>query len=91
MQTEKDGFYTKVKVHATGNAVEFKFRHDAAALFRQQIEALILAYGTPAPSVAPPAEPDMADQIKKLAELRDAGILTPEEFDAKKGELLARM
>jgi epoxide hydrolase len=26
-----------------------------------------------------------------FAELRDAGVLTPEEFDAKKSELLARM
>jgi hypothetical protein len=31
------------------------------------------------------------DQIKKLAELRDAGILTEEEFSNKKTELLAKM
>ena len=31
---------------------------------------------------------DVADQIKKLAELKDAGILTKEEFQAKKEELL---
>jgi hypothetical protein len=31
------------------------------------------------------------DQIRKLAELRDAGILTPEEFEKKKTELLGRM
>jgi len=91
VQTEKDGFYTKVKVHATGNAIDFKFRHDAAVLFREQIETLILAYGTPAPSVTAPAEPDIADQIRKLAELHDAGILTAEEFDAKKGQLLERI
>ncbi|MBA2444158.1 MAG: SHOCT domain-containing protein [Nocardioidaceae bacterium] len=30
-------------------------------------------------------------QLRKLAELRDAGILTPEEFDAKKTEILGRM
>lgn len=32
-----------------------------------------------------------ADEIRKLAELRDAGILTEAEFQAKKTELLARM
>jgi len=32
---------------------------------------------------------DVADQIKKLAELRDSGLLTPEEFDAQKAKLLA--
>lgn len=31
------------------------------------------------------------EQIKKLAELRDAGILTTEEFENKKKELLARL
>jgi len=31
------------------------------------------------------------DQIKKLAELRDAGIITEDEFQSKKTELLARM
>jgi len=31
------------------------------------------------------------DQIKKLAELKDQGILTEEEFEAKKKELLDRM
>ncbi|MFL6726338.1 MAG: SHOCT domain-containing protein, partial [Sphingomicrobium sp.] len=30
-------------------------------------------------------------QIKRLAELHDAGILTDEEFSAKKQELLARL
>lgn len=34
---------------------------------------------------------DIYAEIKKLGELRDAGILTPEEFEAKKGELLARI
>ncbi len=35
--------------------------------------------------------PDPLDQLKKLAELRDAGVLTAEEFEAKKAELLSRM
>jgi Short C-terminal domain len=95
VQTEKDGFYTKVKVHATGNAIDFKFRHEAAALLREQIEALILNYGSQPTVVvaapAPPAEPDIADQIRKLGELRDGGLLTAEEFGSKKNELLQRM
>lgn len=36
-------------------------------------------------------EPDLVDQLKKLAELRDAGVPTEEEFAAKKADLLARM
>ncbi len=34
---------------------------------------------------------DFADQIRRLAELRDEGLLTDEEFEAKKAEILRRM
>lgn len=37
------------------------------------------------------AEPDIADQIRKLGELRDAGILTEDEFATKKTQLLERL
>jgi hypothetical protein len=33
----------------------------------------------------------IAGQIRKLAELHEAGILTEEEFTAKKSDLLARL
>lgn len=50
----------------------------------------------PAPVAAPaapatPATNDMSatlEQLKQLGELRDAGILTPEEFEAKKAAIL---
>jgi Bacterial PH domain/Short C-terminal domain len=34
---------------------------------------------------------DIPDQLKKLAELRDAGIVSGAEFEAKKADLLSRM
>ena len=40
-----------------------------------------------APAAAP-AEPSYLDELEKLAQLRDQGILTDEEFEAKKKELL---
>ncbi len=40
-----------------------------------------------APATAPAAD-DTVEQIKKLAELRDQGILTEEEFSAKKKLIL---
>lgn len=51
------------------------------------------AYAAPAAPVAPtPAAPasvsEAADDLMKLKELLDAGILTQEEFDAKKKQLL---
>jgi hypothetical protein len=39
-----------------------------------------------APAPAPPV--DLADQLRKLATLRDEGILSEEEFAAQKAKLL---
>jgi hypothetical protein len=54
------------------------------------------AFGAPMAPPAPPAPPapaappptDMVEQLRKLGELRDAGILTEEEFAAQKAKLL---
>lgn len=43
----------------------------------------------PAPVAAPPAAGGMVEQLKELAALRDAGVLTDEEFSAQKARLLA--
>ena len=43
------------------------------------------------PAAAAPAAPVAMDQLRKLGDLRDAGVLTPQEFDAKKSELLDRL
>ena len=53
------------------------------------VERVGFGFGTPAPAQA--GGGDIADQIRKLAELRDQGHLTQAEFDAKKVELLKRM
>ena len=42
----------------------------------------------PAQAPAPEAAVDVADQLRKLADLRDQGILTEEEFPAQKSRLL---
>lgn len=53
---------------------------------------------TPQPPAQPPAQSSAApvasgipEQIAQLAQLRDQGILSPAEFEAKKADLLARM
>ncbi len=56
-------------------------------------------YQQPMPSQAPPQQApqpaggssDVTEQIRKLGELRDQGILTEEEFQTKKRELLAKL
>jgi hypothetical protein len=44
------------------------------------------AHGSP----APPAN-QLASTLESLAGLRDKGLITPEEYEAKKRELLERM
>jgi hypothetical protein len=43
------------------------------------------------PAAAAAAEPDYIDQLQRLADLRDKGILTDEEFEAKKKQILDQM
>ncbi|MFD4527366.1 DUF4429 domain-containing protein [Streptomyces sp. NPDC058470] len=51
--------------------------------------------GAPVPALAPPASrrdpADIAERIRHLGELRDAGLVTDEEFSTKKAELLAEL
>lgn len=40
------------------------------------------------PTPAAPAQADYIDELKRLAELRDMGIITADDFEAKKKQLL---
>lgn len=57
--------------------------------FRDAVEQAIAAQRRPA--AAPAAAPDLVAQIKGLADLRDAGVLSEDEFQTKKADLLSRM
>jgi len=46
-------------------------------------------YPQAAPAPAPAPQPDMIEQLKQLAELRDQGVLTDEEFATQKARILA--
>jgi hypothetical protein len=43
------------------------------------------------PGATSQKDEDVFEAINKLSELKDRGILTQEEFDAKKAELLSRL
>lgn len=57
---------------------------------RSAIERAIAERGRPV-AVASPSAPDHLAQLRQLGELRDAGILTETEFEAKKAEILSRL
>ena len=42
----------------------------------------------PPPAPAEPAEPDYMAELEQLSQLRNAGVITQEEFDAKKKQIL---
>jgi uncharacterized membrane protein YdbT with pleckstrin-like domain len=70
---------------------------DAKLLWEKQdsrdiADAVRGAAAPPAVAAAPtsPAQ-EIADSIERLAQLRDSGAITAEEFEAKKSELLDRM
>ena len=54
----------------------------------EAVAKAVAAQGAPGPSAG---AADVPEQIERLARLRDAGHITPEEFEAKKSELLGRM
>ena len=44
-----------------------------------------------APTAPVPAQDDVAANLARLADLRDKGLITPEEYDAKRAEQLGRL
>ncbi|MFI9552963.1 DUF4429 domain-containing protein [Nonomuraea endophytica] len=59
--------------------------------FAAAVLAAIPAGGGPKPLASRHTAAEITELIAKLGELRDAGLLSPEEFQAKKAELLSRM
>jgi hypothetical protein len=73
------------------NSVIYTKKHQADFdAIRAHVEAYISQKHAPQPA-AQPGEPDITDQLRKLGELRDAGVLTEQEFEKKKTELLDRL
>ena len=52
--------------------------------YQQQVAAPAEAASAP----AAPAQPDYAAQLEQLAQLRDQGVITAEDFEAKKKQIL---
>jgi len=85
-----------ITIFASGNKAEIKGVNkddgkEMADHLRQRLSApKPMAASAPTDGTTADA-PDIPDQIRKLGELRDSVVLTAEEFDAKKAELLSRM
>ncbi len=103
VQARRGAWYHDVTVFASGNTIVFSVDAADAEKLRGLIMAQVLggsahaATPTAPASPAQPAQPAppsgdaLIEQIRKLGELRDAGILTTEEFESKKADLLGRL
>jgi len=65
-----------------------EMQQQMAAMQAQQAQAAIAAQA-PAPAPSAPAGNDIAAQINRVAQLRDSGVLSDEEFAAAKAKILA--
>lgn len=90
--SKRDGMLnTIVSVITSGNTIDFRVSHSEAKQIRELLNNLML--NPPAASAPAPAQSagvDIGAQLQQLAALRDAGVLSDAEFQAKKTELLAR-
>ena len=81
---------TTAVVAGTAGAVRHrqdqKYAAQDQAQYDEQMAAQQQAYAQQAP--AEPAAPDYAAELEQLAQLKNQGILTEEEFEAKKKQIL---
>jgi len=66
-----------------------KFASKDAAIYADRERAYEQQMGAESPQPAAVPQVNMIEQLKQLAELKDQGILTEEEFAAQKAKLLA--
>ncbi|MDR2930626.1 MAG: SHOCT domain-containing protein [Propionibacteriaceae bacterium] len=106
VSSHKDGliYYAVEVAFSAGinqSTVSFRVTRDQADVFRDAIlqaitnldnkDTSVTINTTPTPQPAPVSAVDPMEQLAKLKNLFDAGVLTPEEFNAKKSQILAQM
>lgn len=89
----------QISFFASGNKVTLKWISDLPAVEKfTQIYKSRIGNKSPQPAAQRPAAATAGnasdivfEQLRQLGQLRDAGIVTTQEFEAKKAELLARL
>jgi hypothetical protein len=95
-----DGGLTQGKItifaHANKSVIEAVHKEDGKAMV-DVVRERLTARGGPGDAgdavttSAPDPQSQAMEQLRQLGELRDSGVLTPDEFEAKKAELLKRV
>ena len=79
-----------ISFFASGNKVSMKWINGDVSSFMNIVKPKIDKKANPSPATNN-SMPDIADQIRKLSDLKNEGILSEEEFQAKKVQLLSQM
>jgi Bacterial PH domain/Short C-terminal domain len=92
IKTEKKMTGERLVIHASGNDAEIKgMTHGQADEIARQFRRLRAEHESPAPPAPAPPGDDPIAQLEKLASLRDQGIISSDEFEQKKAELMGRI
>ena len=75
------------------NSINFHSRKnksflEAKRLIEERITQSSIPQTTPSPTPPPPSQDSYLEELEKLAALRDKGIITEDDFNAKKSKLL---
>ena len=79
---------TTAVVAGTAGAVRHRQDQKYAAQDQAAYDQQMAAQQADAPPPAAPDEPDYAAELEQLAQLKNQGILTEDEFQAKKKQIL---
>ena len=92
VQSKKKGLKTNVGVRSAAEDIVFRCWPDEATAFEdavfEQLRKREEGGSAVAQSASGPAPEGPAEQVRKLRELREQGLLTEEEFETKKAEIL---
>lgn len=95
IQTETGVVFGKLTIFASGNkaVIERVGPKERIPEIGDYVRNRISPGSSPTtpPAAGPAPEASPMDQLKQLGELREAGVLTDEEFEAKKAALLSRI
>ena len=81
-----------LRLHTSHDDLEFKtFKKESETALVEAIEARRTGDEAPVNADSGGGSDDYLRKIQKLAELRDSGVLTNEEFESKKAELMERV
>jgi hypothetical protein len=75
-------------VAGTATAVSNRVSRRQYGRWAEQAEQQEMQAAPPPPAAAPAGEPDYMAELQQLAQLKEQGIVSEEEFEAKKKQLL---